>query len=246
MTKPVALATTVWGDGDRRALLLHGLTSAASTWWRTADALAALGFTVVAPDLRAHGKSPAGENVSIESYRDDVLLLGNGWDVLVGHSLGGAIAAAVMAVDPRFARRVILEDPAIDSATTADFIAQSPEPLAHPTVAAVAAENPEWHPKDVALKVEALLACGPDIVERTMTDATPWDVWPHILTEPVPTLIVAADPNLDTLVSVEKETEARRKGIQVERIEGAGHSMHRDAFAEFMTSFERFLVAPCS
>lgn len=246
MTKPVALATTIWGDGDRRALLLHGLTSAASTWWRTAEALAALGYTVVAPDLRAHGKSPAGDIVSIESYRDDVLLLGNGWDVLVGHSLGGAIAAAVVGADPGFARRLILEDPAIDSAATADFIAQSPEPLVHPTVAAVAAEHPEWHPKDVELKVEALLACGPEIVERTMADATPWDVSPHILAGHVPTLIVAADPNLDTLVSAEKEAEARREGVQVERIEGAGHSMHRDAFAEFMACLERFLVVRCS
>ena len=65
MSNPVALATTVWGNGPRRAMLLHGLTSAATTWWRVGPALAALGFTVVAPDLRGHGKSPAGDSLSI-------------------------------------------------------------------------------------------------------------------------------------------------------------------------------------
>ena len=117
MTKPVALSTTVWGRGPRRALLLHGLTSAGSTWWRLGEDLATAGFTTVAPDLRAHGTSPVGDNLSIESYRDDVLLLGGGWDLLVGHLLGGAVAAAVMAANPSFAAKVVLEDMIIRTMT---------------------------------------------------------------------------------------------------------------------------------
>ena len=133
MTNPVALATSVWGHGPRRALLLHGLTSSGSTWWRVSEALTERGFTVVAPDLRAHGKSPKGDSVSIESHRDDVLLLGQGWDLLIGHSLGGAIAASVVAASPAFASRVVLEDPAIDSTVTTDFVADSPKLPVSPT-----------------------------------------------------------------------------------------------------------------
>jgi pimeloyl-ACP methyl ester carboxylesterase len=241
MTNPVALATNIWGDGSRRALLLHGLTSAGTTWWRTGEDLARRGFTVVAPDLRAHGRSPGGESVSIEAYRDDVLLLGGAWDVLIGHSLGGAIAAAAITARPDFAARVLLEDPAIDSEVTASFVAASPEPTANPTVAAVAAEHPNWHPRDVEYKVEALLASGPRITERTLTDATPWDVWPDVLAATVPTLIVAADPELGSLVSVEKEAEVGRTAVQLERIPGAGHSIHRDAFDKFIDAVHRFL-----
>ncbi len=242
MTHPVALATTVWGNGQRRALLLHGLTSAASTWWRVGPSLAEAGFTVVAPDLRAHGRSPKGDSVSIESYRDDVLLLGGGWDLLVGHSLGGAIATAVVAASPGFTERLLLEDPAIDSTVTAEFIADSPEPMKHPTIAAVKAENPDWHPRDVELKVEALLACGPDIVERTMTDATPWNLWSVMLTPPVPTLILAADSELGSLVSADRESEAgATAALDVIRVPGAGHSVHRDAFDEFDTLLQGFL-----
>lgn len=244
MTNPVALATTVWGDGSRRALLLHGLTSAASTWWRTADALADIGFTVVAPDLRAHGASPAGDHLSIGTMRDDVLLLGNGWDLLVGHSLGGAIAASVMATRPDFANRVVLEDPAIDSEVTARFLDELPEPLQVPTVAAVAALNPGWHPRDVELKVEALLACGPEIADRVMSDAAPWDVWPDIVTSNKPTLVIGADPALGTLVSEEKALGLRAitPPVRFARISGAGHTMHRDAFDQFVHLVREFVV----
>ncbi len=235
MTNPVALSTTVWGDGPRRALLLHGLTSAGSTWWRLGGDLADRGFTAVAPDMRAHGTSPAGDNLAIESYRDDVLLLGGGWDLLLGHSLGGAVATAAMTAQPSFAKRVVLEDPAIDSAVTGRLLAESPEPLQHPTVAAVAAANPTWHPRDVELKVEALLQCGPEVSQRTMDDAAPWDVWPDILSLPVPTLLLGAAPELGALVSAEKGAEAASASELVDYVlvDGAGHSIHRFAYDEY-------------
>lgn len=245
MTRPVALSTTVWGDGPQRALLLHGLTSAGSTWWRLAAELVELGFTVVAPDLRAHGTSPAGDDLSIESYRDDVLLLGNGWDAVVGHSLGGAVAAAVLAARPDFASRVVFEDPAIDSRVTARLLADSPEPLGNPTIEAIAAEHPNWHPRDVELKVEALLACGPHVSDRTMTDAAPWDVWPDVLALQIPGLIVAADPELGSLVSKEKgvQAEATNAHLRFVLLDGAAHSMHRDAYDRFMPLVREFVVA---
>ncbi len=236
MTHPVALATTVWGNGPRRALLLHGLTSAGSTWWRLAEDLAGLGYTVVAPDLRGHGTSPAGDTLSLDSYRDDVLLLGNGWDLLVGHSLGGAIAAAVVDAQPDYARKIVLEDPAIDSDTTTEFLASFPEPSANPTIEQIAAENPTWHPRDVELKVEALLQCGPEVTDRTMADASPWDVWPAIVAVGVPTILMAADPAEGALVSASRGTEAAAYNDKIEFVlfDGAGHSMHRDAYDRFL------------
>lgn len=244
MTQPVALATTVWGTGAKRALLLHGLSSAGANWWRVAEELANHGFTVVAPDLRAHGKSPAGDNLTIESYRDDVLLLGGSWDLLVGHSLGGTIAAAAMAVRPSLAKQVILEDPAVSSTETARLLADSPEPSAHPTIAGIAAEHPDWHPRDVELKVEALLQCGVEGPTRTMEDASPWDVWPEVLALPVPTLLLAADPELGSLVSAEMGAEATEENGLVDfvLVEGAGHSMHRDSYDRFMALVRRFVL----
>ncbi|HSK98147.1 MAG TPA: alpha/beta fold hydrolase, partial [Euzebyales bacterium] len=67
--RPVALPTLEWGvHGSRRALLLHGLSSAASTWWRIADALAGAGYRVTAPDLRGHGNAPHTSSYRLSGY----------------------------------------------------------------------------------------------------------------------------------------------------------------------------------
>ena len=244
MTSPVALATTVWGNGPRRVLLLHGLTSASPTWWRTGEALADRGYTVVAPDLRAHGHSPAGDVVSIEAHRDDVLLLGTGWDLLVGHSFGGAVAAAVVAANRSFADRLILEDPALDSATVAEWLNANPPAPTPPSYAMVAAENPDWDPRDIQIKVDALRACGPGIGPRTMADAAPWDLWGTLDELEPPTLVLAADLQEGSLISAAREEKLRAAGsrARVVRAQGAGHSIHREAFEWFLTKIEETMV----
>jgi pimeloyl-ACP methyl ester carboxylesterase len=96
------LATRNWGSGDRTALLIHGITSDGGTWWRLGPALAAEGYTVSAVDLRGHGDSPRAAIYGLADYVDDVTALGTApWDLVVGPSLGGAIALSAAAARPR-------------------------------------------------------------------------------------------------------------------------------------------------
>jgi pimeloyl-ACP methyl ester carboxylesterase len=117
---PVRLSTLRWGNPDARpaALLLHGLTSAAGTWWRVASDLAAAGWSVTAPDLRGHGASPRTTRYALHDYAADVAALrpegGGAWDLVVGHSLGGAITTAVAEADPRWTASAVLLDPVLD------------------------------------------------------------------------------------------------------------------------------------
>jgi pimeloyl-ACP methyl ester carboxylesterase len=164
--------------------------------------------------------------------------------MLLGHSIGGAIAALALASDAGFARRVILEDPALDSVETERLLRDSPEPMANPTTAAVAAEHPEWHPRDVELKVEALLQCGPEVASRTMEDSSPWDLWDEVKALQVPTLLLAADPGQGALVSAQRgaEVAAVNPAVKFVLLEGASHSMHRDAFDRFFERVRRFIA----
>src|SRR5215475_10148255 len=88
------LNTLRWGDGrGPRVLLIHGVQSAADTWWQIAEGLDA---QVTAPDLRGHGASPRGERYRLADFVSD---LEPGWDLVVGHSLGGTLAAHALQHD---------------------------------------------------------------------------------------------------------------------------------------------------
>ena len=94
----VTLAATTWGDSaaTRRALLVHGLTSGAGTWWQLAEALAADGWHVTGVDLRGNGRSPEAASYRLSEYAAD--LPGSDWDLVVGHSLGTPIAVIAASV----------------------------------------------------------------------------------------------------------------------------------------------------
>ena len=88
------------GDqAERHLLLVHGFTGAKEDFADHVDDLAALGWHVVAPDLRGHGASPhpdGEEAYSLDVFAADVAELVDalGWDrfVLLGHSMGGMVA----------------------------------------------------------------------------------------------------------------------------------------------------------
>ncbi|MEU3463962.1 alpha/beta hydrolase [Streptomyces sp. NPDC006733] len=89
------LAADVWGPASAPPLvLLHGGGQTRHAWGGTGPRLAALGWRVVAPDLRGHGTSqwPADGDYDLGVFADDVRQLVaelGGRPVLVGASLGG-------------------------------------------------------------------------------------------------------------------------------------------------------------
>src|SRR5947209_7919937 len=99
-----------WGRGDRVAVLIHGITSDASSWHRLGPDLAARGYRVLAPDLRGHGLSPRGA-YSPEAWTEDVLeTVPERPELALGHSLGGLVLA--IAADRLRPARAVYEDPA--------------------------------------------------------------------------------------------------------------------------------------
>lgn len=98
----VSLEVAEAGEGGRPVLLVHGFTADRDEIAGVADALAAEGWHVVAPDLRGHGASdhpPSEGAYSFEILAADLLRLADalGWDrfTLVGHSMGGGVAQLV-------------------------------------------------------------------------------------------------------------------------------------------------------
>ncbi len=213
-------------------------------WWRLGPDLAELDFTVVAPDLRGHGSSPGNGDWRLEAYRDDVLALGRGWDLVVGHSLGGLIAVAAQSVAPDFAAAVVLEDPALRFEVTPQFLEWLVADFAAPiTVEGLTAMRPGWHPEDIATKVRALHAVGADAIRDTFAAIGDTDAWHLVGSHAVPTLVVGADPANDAMVTAaDVAWAAERPAVEALTVSGSSHSIHRDAYPAFWAVVRDFVA----
>lgn len=103
------------GGAKPPLVLLHGLTSNAASWTRTARVLGER-YDVIAYDARGHGQSQrAGGHFELD---DRVADLGGLLDVLhlgapglIGHSMGAETAALFTTRHPGRVRTLVLEDP---------------------------------------------------------------------------------------------------------------------------------------
>ena len=218
----ITLPERTWGDAaaSRSALLVHGLSSDSESWWRVADALVALGWRVTAVDLRGHGSAPRAESYRLTDYAGD---LAGGWDLVVGHSLGGA-ASVIAAQRPGFTRLLVLIDPVLEvrAEEEAEIIADQVAELDY-TAESIARDKPHWHERDRAAKLAGVRRVDPVAVTGSFTDTGRWDVTAEARTLAVPTLILSGDPAVYTMLDPELGRELGAVGI-----EGAGHSPHRD------------------
>lgn len=110
---PVHVADHGGPPGGPTVLCLHGLGSSVVSWQRFADALSS-DHRVLAVDLPGHGRSPrAGRSVGV---RPNTLLLQRVLDqigpaVLIGHSMGGALAVLQAVASPANVRGLVLLAP---------------------------------------------------------------------------------------------------------------------------------------
>ncbi|MGY2489885.1 alpha/beta hydrolase [Cupriavidus sp. CP313] len=103
-------------------LLVHGLAEHAGRYQHVADVLCGLGLRVRAHDLRGHGASGGARMVADhqDTYLDDLAEIYDaavpGWNelpILLGHSMGGMIAARFATARVRPVRALVLSSPAL-------------------------------------------------------------------------------------------------------------------------------------
>lgn len=235
-----------WGDGPKSALLVHGLSSSAAGWWRLAPALASLGYEVTAPDLRGHGETGPADSYELTNYGADLVELGDGWDVAIGHSVGGAAVAVASDQRPQWARQLVLLDPALWFPPDPETEAELTRPFRMPfTTEAVMRANPTWHAEDARIKAEALRQTSAEIVTATFRQNLPWNLIPLIAGLPVRMLILGADPARGALVpgALGDGLAALSKHIDYKSIRHASHSLHRDEFDAVLAAMSEWLTS---
>ena len=128
------------GHGRVAVLLLHGIGGGRSIWSDaasgTASALAGAGFRAIAVDFPGYGDS-AGEPTQggmVQGVLDVIGQVGAERTVLLGHSMGGMVAQAVVARAPQRVQGLVLTCTSAafgkaDGAWQAEFVAQRLAPL---------------------------------------------------------------------------------------------------------------------
>lgn len=234
------------GGGGTPFVLVHGLSSNARLWDGVAPHLAAAGHTVVALDLRGHGRSAkpdSGYDVGTVAtdLRAAVDALGLDRPVLVGQSWGGNVVVECAARFPRIARAVAgVDGGAIDLAHRFPTWDACVEALRPPPIAGMRAEAFERairdaHPDWPDTGVEGTLA---NLEHRGDGTVAPWltperhllvlrGLWEHRPDErlrhvTVPVLLLVAD---GSDVRAVQRAASQAPAARAERLAG-DHDLH--------------------
>jgi pimeloyl-ACP methyl ester carboxylesterase len=248
------------GPARGRVALLHGMMSTAATWWRIGPALAGMGWVVDALDLPGHGDWPRPTGpLDRDRLVDGVAgRLGGPVDLLVGHSLGGIVAASLAGRDPGAALAVVLEDPpgrlgdgaakALAAGVEADarLVRDDRERLVRREREA----NPAWADEDVQHSVDGIAAADSAAVAAGLRGELVWDLPALVAAIPVPLLVLAGragDGFLDGQGSALQgpDREAVRAALPPERfvtLDG-GHCLHRDLPGRWLAAVGGFADA---
>jgi pimeloyl-ACP methyl ester carboxylesterase len=239
------------GTARGRVVLLHGMMSTAATFWRVGPALAARGWVVDALDLPGHGDSPRADRpLDLDALVEEAAgRLGGPVDLLVGHSLGGAVAVVLAGRDPRAARALVLEDPPSRSreghaALLADGVEADARLVRSDRQRLVRRErdaSPTWADEDVEHSVDGIAAADTAALAAGLRGEREWDLPAMVAAVRVPLLVLAAREGAGLVEAggsalQGRAREAVRAQLPPDRfvVLDGGHCLHRDLPARWV------------
>jgi len=233
-------------------VLLHGVQSSRSTWWRVEQDLSDLGWDVHALDLLGHGsRTYAGTaDLTLDDLARDV------WeqvpqpvDLVVGHSLGAVVALAVARLKVNRCGRVVIEDPPglagsldpRDEAANVERSVRAARDDPAGTIETLLAENRLWSRVDAEKVVESRRVLDLDTVGRFLR-TNRWDLQALVAECPVPVRLLAATDNT-ALIDPDRTALFEALPPPDSVVISSGHSIHRDRPALWLQHVLRFADA---
>lgn len=260
----VELAYRTAGDeGDHPALLIHGYTGNLRNWALTVPVLRAAGYQTLSADSPGHGGSAAPgnfESYALHNVAETLHQLAEGLEhlpaVVLGHSMGGAIAEEFALRHPRDVRALVLIGSAGgDSGPDREDLSDDMEALRAAWEAggmAAVFEHQLAHGKRRGLDglPEAAIALLRDEFARTSFEGFEYGSLALRVRHPTldrlrqltcPTLVVRGEHEYPELVKVSDDLAATIPGARLEVIAGAGHSPQIEAPEAFNAVLTDFL-----
>lgn len=257
------LAVHEYGDPEAMVLLLlHGLTDSGRCWTDLVERLGPA-YRIVAPDALGHGASDrftpeelSGDDPIEHMYAALPPLLREiappGGALVMGHSMGGGLAAALAAREPELVRAVVLEDPvwmevpsrADREAETRQRVVDAELATADPSaaIARCREEHPSWPASELppwaAAKAEVdktFLGSGRAVL------ATPWQQIATAIRPP--TLLVTGGRDVIVHSRVRDEiTRLENPALELHVVDDAAHCVRRDRGDAFHAAVDPWLA----
>jgi pimeloyl-ACP methyl ester carboxylesterase len=235
----------------RAIMLVHGAGSNAHVWHRQ---IAALGqhHSPVALDLPGHGRSAGVEGLaSVQDYADfvaafmDALKLRSA--VILGHSMGGAIAMELALRHPARVEALIL------SATAAKFKLAADRVEALRAVmmgrAPQAFNTDGYSPKTIKENFEVVregwmeqIRTDPRVRYGDIVACGKVDLRDAIASIEKPTLVIAGADDQGTTAADAEFIQSKIRGAKLAIIPDAGHLIPRERPAEYQAAIDSFLA----
>ncbi|MBO2451057.1 alpha/beta fold hydrolase [Actinomadura barringtoniae] len=228
------LHVRAWGEGERVVVLIHGTATDSRTWHRVAPRIASSGHRVVAVDLRGHGLSPRGD-YSLRALADDLVeALPSRPEVVLGHSMGGALLA--LAVEALRPQRAVYAEPYWNvRAVTAPPAMDGFQRFKRMTAEQIASHNPRWSADDVQAELAARACWDP----RSLADLLKYDMpAPPTRRDGSDVVLLAERPMVPLDVDA-----LRENGYEVTTIPNAGHNLYHDNLPCFLDALTPVLRA---
>lgn len=250
------------GGEKAPVLLVHGVTESGLCWPSVVGALAPE-YDVVAMDLKGHGESDKPE---IKYLVDDLAVdaanlireLALDKPVVIGHSLGGAVAGTLAAKNPELVTAVVLEDPSwyplygsdeeeeVDIANNAvwkNFFVEQQKLTLDQCLSERKALSPGWADIELQEVAKATFQATPEVFSVIGAQLRQWPKVVPAIQCPALLLSGEAIGFVDGVVTPETAEEMTRLNDRIEHVHitGVGHYIRRDDFDQFMSVVTAFL-----
>jgi non-heme chloroperoxidase len=240
------------GDGEPAIVLVHGWQANASVWQPVVDRLVS-SHRLISPDLRGFGESAGAPGpYTVEQFSADLAALTRALDlgrvVVVGHSMGGAIAQRFAIDNPDAVAGLVLIAP-----VPASGLAMAPRTEA---LFRAAVTDPEVARKWLRMltmqplpdeRFELIAAAAAGVPERAAVESfeswTQLDFADEARTIGVPTLVIAGEGDRPQTTDFLSETVVEViPGARMTVVESAGHYVqleHDEHVAALIVTFAR-------